>query len=353
MKELLLSTPFHARTAEHNRANVWVPSDAYTVPAHYGDSRRESLAARCTAALIDVSATQDLSIAGEGAAALLSAVCGPAVRGIAIGHSQILHWCADRGGLRGFGVMSRLAEDGFLLRSTDADIGWFAAAAARFQTRVRDATAERGLLLLTGPYAVAVMVAARLEILPLEAMRHGSFDWRGIAVRVFHRAHPDGYEISVAPEDAALAFDRLTRAGRLVSLRLAGEDALQLLQLEAGVPLAYRDFAPAREAFACAPSPAALGFTASEGMGEGAGALVLAGLELESDRPMPFAPVVAGPRDAGRTLRSLYSPSLKAAIALAELAPQHAAPGTAVTVRRGERFSEVDVRARVVALPFL
>jgi glycine cleavage system aminomethyltransferase T len=353
MNESLLPTPFHARTAERNRANAWMTRGAYSVPAHYGDPRQESLATRCAAALIDASAAQDLRIAGEGAASLLSAACGPAVRGIGIGHSRGVHWSADGGGLRGLGVLSRLAEHDFLLRGADADIGWFASAAARFATEVRDATSERGLLLLTGPYALAVLVAARLEILPLEPLRHAYFDWRGIAVRVFHSSRPDGYEISVAPEDAALAFDWLIRAGRLVSLRLAGEEALQLLQLEAGVPLPYLDFAPGREPFARTPSPAALGAYELEDRNESAGGFVLAGLELESDRPVSFTPVFAGHAEAGRTLRSLYSPAFRGAIALAELAPKHAAPGTGVAVRHVDLSGPRDIPARVVALPFL
>lgn len=250
-------------------------------------------------------------------------------------------------------MLSRLAEHDFLLRGADADIGWFASGATRFATSVRNATADRGLLLLTGPYALAVMVAARLEISPLEPLRHVYFDWRGIAVRVFHGIHPDGYEISVAPEDAVLVFDRLSRAGRLVALGLAGEDALQLLQLEAGLPLPHLDFAPAREAFARTPLPAALGFSPSENAGEGAGAFVFAGLELDSDQPRPFAPVYARHMEAGRTLRSLYSPSLRAAIALAQLLPQHAAPGTIVTIGPDNSAGGRRVSARVVALPFL
>jgi glycine cleavage system aminomethyltransferase T len=351
MKALPRPTPFHPRTAERNVANVWMPRGSYTVPAHYGDPQRESLAARCTAALIDGSATQDMTISGSGAASLLSAACGPSVRGLEVGHSQFAHWCSDRGGLRGFGVISRLTQCEFRLRSADVDIGWFETAAPNFGTRVRDTTAERGLLLLTGPYAVAVMVAARLEILPLETMRHARFDWRGIAVEVFHHNRPDCYEISVACEDATLAFDRLTRAGQLVSLRLAGEEALQLLQLEAGVPLVHLDFAPAREPFASAPAPGALGIVPSED--EGPADLVLTGLELESDRPAPFSPVLVGGRAAGRTLRSLYSPSLKTAIALAELPPNHAVPGSSVTVRHLELNGGSDIPARVIALPFL
>jgi aminomethyltransferase len=320
------------------------------VPAHYGDPQAEALAPRLTAAMIDISAQQDLRIEGSGAAALLSAACGVSLRGLGIGHSQSVHWCADGGGLRGLGVVSRAGEEDFLLRSADADIGWFAAATPRFQASLRDATFERGLLLLAGPFAVAVLVAAGLEVSHLEPKRHVSLDWRGIAVTIFHDAELGGYEISCAADDATLVFDRLPRGGRLVGLRLAGEEAFRLLQLEAGLPIPDADFAPARENFARAPSPAALGV--KEGSEAGA-SRVLAGIELEGDAPMVFMPVYSGKMKVGSTLRSSYSPSLKSAIALAVLSPAHAAPGTRLTVRRVGTAASRGIGGRVVSLPFL
>ena len=354
MKDTLFPTPFHPRTAEHNLANAWLSHGAFTIPAHYGSPSQEALAARRSVVMIDVSAQQDLHIAGKGAAAFLSAACGAAVRGIAIGHCEDVYWCADGGGLRGFGVLSRLAEEEFLLRSADADIGWFTSAAPRFdRVDVRDVTSERGLLLLTGPYAIAIMVAARLESVGLEPRRHARFDWRGVPVTVFHDGRLSGYQISCAPRDACLIFDRLYGAGRLVSLRLAGESALQLLHLEAGLPIPHLDFTPAREPFAHAPSPVALGFQHPHDGSGRAGGYMLAGLELDSDQPVPFAPILAGGSEAGRTLRSLYSPALKAAIALAELSPSRASPGTAVIVRHMDGAGRRDIAARVVPLPFL
>ena len=353
MTGVLLSTPFHARTAEHNLANAWATRRSFAVPAHYGDPLQEALAPHLTAAMIDVSANQDLRIAGPGAAALLSAACGAPLRGMSVGHSEEVHWCADGGGLRGLGVVSRLGEQDFLLRSTDADLGWFASAAPRFGATVRDATRERGLLLLTGPYAIAVMVAARLEISHLEPNRHARYDWRGAGVTVFRCARLGGYELSCAADDGMLVFDRLFRGGRLVDLRLAGEETLQLLQLEAGMVLPYADFVPARDPFARTPSPAALGLPDLRGDGGRREGPVLAGIELESDEPAPFAPVFAAGREAGRTLRSLYSPALKGAIALAELSPANASPGTLVQVRRAEGSRTGEVGGRVRALPFL
>ena len=285
MTGAVLPTPFHARTAMRNGANAWTMRGAFTVPAHYGDPRQEALAARFTVAMSDVSATQDLVIDGSGAASLLATACGTPVAETQIGGSQAVHWCAEGGGLRGYGSVARLGQDNFLLRSADCDSAWFESAAARFGASVRDATRERGLLFLAGPFAVPALVAAGLEVCDLKEDHHAEYALRGLTVTVFRRARPAGYELSCRAQDAVLLFDRLViRAGPLLALRLMGEDALQLLQLEAGLPLPHADFAPARELFACEPSPAALGLKDGRGAGESE-RRVLAGIEWDGDEP--------------------------------------------------------------------
>jgi aminomethyltransferase len=353
MKDRLLPTPFHVRTAIHNGANAWMQRGRFSVPAHYGDPHQEALAARVSAVLIDISAEQDLLIEGEGAAALLSAACGPAVRGLSIGRSDRVHWSSDGGGLRGFGVLSRLGEEEFLLRAGDADIGWFGGAAQHFGPAVRDATAERGVLLVAGPYAMPLMIAARLEAFPIEAGRYVQHDWRGIAVSLSRSPICDGYELSCAPDDALIVFDRLSRAGRMVGARLAGENARALLQMESGLPLVHVDFAPAREPDAQMPPPAALGFNDPNAPAAMAHAPVLAGLLFESDEPVSFAALFAAGSEAGRSMRSLYSPALKGAIALAQIQARHAAAGTMLTARCADSSGVREVPARVVSLPFL
>jgi aminomethyltransferase len=352
MTGAVLPTPFHARTAMRNPVNAWMIRGAFTVPAHFGDSRQEALAARLTVAMGDVSATEDLIIDGPGAVSFLATACATPLAGMEIGASRIVHWRAEGDGLRGYGSASRLGEDKFLLRSADIDLAWFSCAAPRFDVSLRDATRERGLLFLTGPLAVPALIAAGLEVSDLKEDHHSDYDWRGLAVTVFRRTRVPGYELSCSTEDALAVFDRLIRHGPLLALRLMGEEALQLLQLEAGLPLPHADFEPARVASTSRPSPASLGFGVRSGRGEDDERRVLAGIEWDGD-PAPFAPVFAGGKEIGRTLRSLYSPALKCAIALAQLDPECEAAGTAVTMMRLESSGWRQNTGRVVALPFL
>jgi aminomethyltransferase len=346
-------TPFHARTAAQNLTNAWVNKGGFTVPAFYIDAVPEALAARLTAAVIDVTARQDLRFEGEGASELLSASCGSSVAALQIGYSKPVHWCSDGGGLRGSGAVYRMGEHDYLLRSDDVDFAWFALASPRFGATVRDVTGDRGLVLLAGPYAIPVMVAARLEVPYLELNRHVTLDWLGIPITVFHSARPLGYEIACAPEDGTLLLDRLFRRAALFGLRMAGEEALQVLEIEAGMAAPHADYLPARQPFARLPAPAALGLKAENGAGRQANA-VLAGIELDGVEPMPFAPVFAnGGNKIGTTLRSLYSPALRSAIALAELSRAQATVGTIVKVLRFDSSGPRERLGRVVPLPFL
>ena len=346
-------TPFHARTAAQNFTNAWVNKGGFTVPAFYVDTVPEALAARLTAAVIDVTPRQDLRIEGKGASELLAVACGNGAAALQVGHSKPVHWCADGGGLRGSGTASRMGEHDFLLRSDDADFAWFASAAGRLGAAVRDVTTDRGLILLAGPYAVPVMVAARLEVPYLELNRHVTLDWFGFPVTVFHSARPLGYEIACAPEDGPLLLDRLFRRASLFGLRLAGEEALQVLEIERGVPAPHADYTPARQPFARLPAPAVLGLKDENSPVRQASA-VLAGIELDGSEPMPFAPVFAnGGNKIGTTLRSLYSPALRSAIALAELTRAQAAKGTLVKVLRFDASGPRECLGRVVPLPFL
>jgi len=353
MMGAVLPTPFHAGTAMQNLVNAWTIRGSFTVPAHYGDPRQEALAARFSVAMADITAAEDLCIEGPRAASFLATACNTPLADLAIGASRAVYWCAEGDGVRGYGRVSRLAEDKFLLRSADIDLGWFSCAAPRFGVSLRDATQMRGLLLITGPFALAALVAAGLEVGDLNEDRHGDYDWRGLAVTVFRRPSAAGYELSCAAHDAIPVFDRLMRHAPLLALRLIGEDALQLLQLEAGLPLVHADFAPAREALASEPSPESLGFKARPHGDHDSARRVLAGIAWDSDQPAPFAPVFAGGKEVGRTLRSLYSPAMKCAIALAQLDSDGAAVGTVVSMMRLESSGLTESTGRVVALPFL
>src|SRR4029079_9228569 len=101
------------------------------------------------------------------------------------------------------------------------------------------------------------------------------------------------------------------------------------------------------------PLPGNLGFDDPAGSGTPPGAPRLVGLQYESNTPLSFAALFAGGSEVARSLRSLYSPACKGAIALGHLPQKYAAPGTTLTARGADSSGVREVSARVVALPFV
>ena len=346
-------TPFHVRTAERNRDNVWRARNGFTLPAHYGDARAEALAVRFSAIAADVSHRAWLRFTGARAGPLCARAFGQAVAAIEPGASRTVLWRADGGGVRGTGTLARLATGDFVLLSYVCDHAWFEDAAARFGVRLFEETGEAGLLALAGPFAAAILeVGGLAEAATLEPGRHRAFVWRGLDVTVSRWGVLGGYEIGCAADDAVIVFDRVMSAGAGMGLALAGEDAFATILMETGVAVPCADWAPARDPFATGPAPETLGLAELAGTAHATPPLVLAGIVLDSEEPAPRAAILKGSEIVGATLGSLYSPALKRAIALAQIAPAHAGAGTAIAARHAGDGA-MTIEGTVVDLPFL
>jgi aminomethyltransferase len=261
-------------------------------------------------------------------------------------------WLSDGGGVRGAGLLARHGRETFQLVSAASDLDWITRGAALFDVRVREILDEEGVLALIGPYVGKVLEAAQLDG-ALEPLSFRKLFWRGLDVTLSRFGEHGGYEIACKADDAALVWDRIVKAGAAYALKPAGVAAMDILDLEAGVPRPGRDYEPARDGFDAEPTPVELGLEslidADHTAFNGRAAYLAAsrsrmrvGIELDGETPAPHAKLTQG----GRTLHSLYSPALQRAIALAVVDTALAKPGTALTLADG-------TVAKVRELPFL
>jgi aminomethyltransferase len=359
----LKATPFHARAADANRHNVWLTRNGVTLAQHYGNVMREALAARLNVVIADISWRWRVMLEGAAVEALLSKLVTRDARALAPGGAFKALWLSDAGGVRGAGVVARLGRETFQLAASAPDRDWIAAAAATMNVQMRDE--ESGGLAIVGPYAAATLKAAGLDT-ELEPLAFRKLSWRGIEVMLSRWGEHGGYEIWCAADDGVVVWDRLMRAGAAYGIVPAGVGAMDVLDLEAGVPRPELDYKPAREASDAEPMPATLGLTsliddAHHGFNGRRAFLVakpsrkLVGLEIESDEPAPFTPVMLNDKVVGHTLRSAYSPALKRAIALATV-DEAAATAALLSVTLPPDMAKPELRkavARVTGLPFL
>lgn len=352
----LRATPFHARAAEANRGNVWRARSGWTLAARYENAESEALAARLSAALIDISWRWRVNVEGPRAEEFLGRLLTRNPARLAPGEAFKALWLTDRGAVRGACALARRGADAFTLISAEADPDWLLRAGALFEVRIAEIGEEEGGLAIVGPYARRIVEAAGLDA-ALEPLAFRALAWRGVEAALSRFGEHGGYEVWCKADDAPRVWDRLMRAGKDFALRPAGLDAADILDLEAGAPRPGRDYESARDGFADEPSPFELGleslidrdhhgFNGRRALAGVARSRRCVGLAIEGETPRPRTALLDGAAPVGGTLGSLYSPALRQAIALALVGEAFAETGTELRLASGEP-------ARVAALPFL
>lgn len=360
-------TPFHARTRTANRENAWCERNGFTVPAHFGDVHGEALAARMSVVLSDISWRARVRLTGARAQDCISRLATRDAARLGAGNAFKALWLNDAGALRGAGLFARLRESEFEICSAASDLAWFRSAANLFAVEVRDATSREAGLALIGPCALHVLAAAGIDN-DLELLSIERRNWQGMQITLSRFGEHGGYEIWCPAGDAAFLWDRLAEAGRNYGLVHAGAVAMDVLDLEAGVPRPWRDYVPARGLDATTPLPRTLGmeplidtahftFNGFRGWkGSAPAARTLAGILVDGERPANFAAIVRDGETVGTTLSSFYSPALQRAIALAEIDVECAGAGLEVALEEPlalGRPGTASTTAWICDLPFL
>jgi aminomethyltransferase len=360
------ATPFHIRTAEFNRDNAWAQRCRFTLPEHFGDPSAEAMAARFAVTVSDISWRWRLRLEGTRVLDLAQRLFTRDPSSLVPGAALKALWLSDGGGLRGAGLAARLDKQALQLVSACEDHVWIAGAAGIFGVEIHDMTEEEGGLALIGPYAARLFATLGFDP-ALEPLAFRRVDWRGLDVTVSRFGEHSGYEIWCKADDAPLVWDRVMRAGAPFALRPIGLDAMDILDLEAGIPRPGRDYDGAIATDASGPHPAELrlatlidadhlAYNGRQGLIAAKPKRRLVGLAFDGETPAPFAAIHAGSIEIGRTLSSCWSPALRRAIALAQIDEDKAHAGTAVSLAipaTRERLLPTMAAARIVDLPFL
>jgi aminomethyltransferase len=360
------ASPFHIRTAEFNRDNVWTRRGRFTLPEHFGSAAAEAMAARFAVAVSDISWRWRIRLEGARVLDLAQRLFTRDPSSLAPGTALKALWLSDGGGLRGAGLVARLERNALQLISACEDRDWIADAAAIFGVETRDMTEEEGGLALIGPYAARLFATLGFDP-ALEPLAFRRLDWRGLEIAVSRFGEHNGYEIWCKAEDAVLVWDRVAKAGAPFALRPIGLDAMDILDLEVGIPRPGRDYIGATADDAPGPLPAELrlatlidadhsAFNGRQGLLSARPKRRLVGLALEGDTPASFAAVEAEGAEIGRTLSACFSPALRRAIALAQIDEDKAHAGATVSLAIAaglERHKPTVTAARIVDLPFL
>ena len=340
-----------------------VPFAGYEMPIQYEGIVAEHNWTRESAGLFDVSHMGQLLLSGPDLDAAVEAVLPIDLSTLKLGQQRYSLLLDENGGVLDDLMVSRWPEALYLV--VNGATKWDDMGTLR-ETLPDDITLnyldDRALLALQGPKAADALARHTTGEHPLSAltfMRFGRFQIAGHDVTVARAGYTgeDGFEISLPANAAAEIADLLCAEPEVKPIGLGARDSLRL---EAGLPLYGHDISPETS-----PIEAGLVFginkrRRTDGGFPGADRIIReinegtarkwVGLTIDGRLPAREGAEVFSSEDKIGTVTSGgFSPTLGAPIAMAYVAAEHAAIGTALEVEvRGKRLA-----ATVSPTPFV
>ncbi|MBO6791305.1 MAG: glycine cleavage system aminomethyltransferase GcvT [Dinoroseobacter sp.] len=349
-----------------------VPFAGWEMPVQYGTGvMAEHLATRETAGLFDVShmgqvIIRALSKKNSDAALALESLIPANYLGLAEGRQRYGVLTNDKGGIRDDLMVANRGDHFFLVvnaGNADADIAYLR---EHLSDRCEiEVIADRALLALQGPAAEAAFAPIAQGASEMKFMDCAVFESKFGALWVTRSGYSgeDGYEISVATDNAEALTRRLLDTPGVVACGLGARDSLRM---EAGLPLHGQDITPDTT-----PVEAGLGWSIQkvrrtggdrEGGFPGADRILaqfengpeqkLVGLRPEGRAPMRAGTSLFVDADAADPIGEItsggFGPSLQAPMSMGYVPAEMAKPGTALMADlRGRRLP-----VSVTPLPF-
>lgn len=383
-------TPFYSRTAALCESHSWQEWSGFLSANMYElHHLREYYAIRTAAALIDISPLYKYLVHGPDALKLLNRVMTRDIARCAVGQVLYTPWCDERGSIIDDGTVTQLAPGRYRVTAADPSLRWFQDNATGLQVQVEDISDSLAALALQGPLAGEILQQlAGPAIAQLKYFRHAAAVIAGMKVSVTRTGYTGdlGYELWAHPADAERLWDALMAAGQPRLLRAAGQLALDMVRIEAGLLLVAVDFISSKKTVfdvqKSTPYELGLGWTVMLDKGNFVGRAALAaerergaawatvGLDVQWESleqiykryGMPIhlpetawsnaVPVFSDDIQIGRATSGTWSPLLKKYVVLARIQPQYAKPGTRVSMEATVEAQRHMTAACVTALPF-
>jgi aminomethyltransferase len=369
--ELLEDLPLDALPLDawhRARGARMVPFAGYEMPIQYDGIVAEHNWTRESAGLFDVSHMGQLLLSGPDLDAAVEAVLPIDLSTLKLGQQRYSLLLDEDGGVLDDLMVSRWPDALYLV--VNGATKWDDLGTLR-EALPDDITInhldDRALLALQGPKAAEALARHATGEYPLSAltfMKFGKFNLAGHDVTIARAGYTgeDGFEIALPAEAAAEVADLLCAEPEVKPIGLGARDSLRL---EAGLPLYGHDMSPETSPIEAglifginkrrrAPSEqGGGGFPGAERIireiNEGTSRKWI-GLTIEGRLPArEGAEVFAGAEKVGTVTSGGFSPTLGAPIAMAYVASNHAATGTALEIEvRGKRLA-----ATVSPTPFV
>ncbi len=249
---MIRTTPFHDGLTELNDQLLYTHWSGYLSALRYSDApKHEYFAVRNGVGIFDTSPLFKYRITGPDTEAFLSRMVVRDLSGIRPGRAAYTLWCDDRGFVMEDGVLFRQSEREWLLTSARPSMSWFADHRHGQRVEIEDVSDAYGMLQVQGPRSRAVLAGLTPEVeeLPYFGLAESKIGTVPVTVSRTGYTGDLGFELMVPADDAGTVLDALLEAGAPHGIRPFGEEALNMLRIEAGLPLVDIEFHDSRTAW--------------------------------------------------------------------------------------------------------
>jgi len=344
--ERLKRTPFYPRAKLLNIRDAWAAWNGYKFAEYYYDAEYEYFCVRNTCATYDICPMQKYEIKGRDAETMLNRLVTRDVAKIDINRVAYCVWCTDEGRMIDDGTIFKISDDKFMLTCGSPCTAWLAKSAFGFDdVTVTDVTERFAALSLQGPTSCATLkkmgLAGIENAKPFDIMY---FPFHGDTLMVSRTGFTGdlGYELWIQPGLALEMWDALYAAGEDYGIQPFGEAATNMARLEAGFIMPAMEFNEALRTVNFehdqTPFELSLGWLVDfkKPHFSGRSALLkekkkgpkytLTKLDIEGNKPAEESYIYSNKRctkEIGYVTSAMWSPSVKANIALAMIKTEH------------------------------
>jgi len=344
--ERLKRTHFYPRAKAMNIRDSWASWNGYKFANYYYDAEYEYFCVRNTCATYDICPMQKYHVKGADATAMLNRMVTRDISELPLNRVTYVVWCTDEGRMVDDGTIFHLAENEYMLTCGSPCNAWLRMSAFGFDdVEVIDKSDEIAALALQGPTSCAVLKKMGLTGIenskPFD-IQHFPFENDRVMVSRTGFTGDLGYELWVKPELALNLWDQLYEAGEDYGIQPFGEEATNMARLEAGFIMPGMEFNEALKTIHFehdqTPFELNLGWLVdfNKPHFNGRSALLaekkrgpkytLAKLDIEGNKPAEESYIYGNKRctrQIGYVTSAMWSPAVKANIALAMIETRH------------------------------
>ncbi|MFQ5983373.1 MAG: aminomethyltransferase family protein, partial [Woeseiaceae bacterium] len=337
---------FYPRAEAMNIRNAWSSWNGYKFAEYYYDAEYEYFCVRNSCATYDICPMQKYHVKGADAGAMLNRMVTRDISRLPLNRVTYVVWCTDEGRMVDDGTIFHVAENEYMLICGSPCNAWLRMSAFGFEdVEVNDLSDEIAALSLQGPTSCAVL--KKMGLIGIENskrfdIQHFPFEGDSLMVSRTGFTGDLGYELWVKHELALRLWDQLYAAGEAYGIQPFGEQATNMARLEAGFLMPAMEFNEALKTVHFehdqTPFELNLGWLVDfdKPHFNGRAALLrekqrgpkytLSKLDIEGNKPAEGSYLYSNERctrQIGYVTSAMWSPAVKANIALAMVETKH------------------------------